>query len=57
MAVGADGPVILGVDPSPDLSGHQLIDRRGVLNPEFQAYIAARREDAAFGDHLARAEL
>ncbi|HWA60516.1 MAG TPA: sugar-transfer associated ATP-grasp domain-containing protein [Caulobacteraceae bacterium] len=56
MAATAEGPMILGVDSAPDLVGHQLIDRRGILNPDFQAFVAARREDAALIGDLARAE-
>ena len=54
VAPTADGPVILAVDPSPDLALHQLIDRRGVLNAEFQAFIAARRDDANLRDDFAK---
>ena len=47
IAPTADGPVILGLDPAPDLELHQLADRRGVLDPEFVAFLAARRALAA----------
>jgi hypothetical protein len=43
VAPGADGPVILGLDPAPDLETHQLADRRGVFEPEFRAFLAERR--------------
>lgn len=42
-----DGPVILGLDPAPDLDLHQLADRRGALEPEFLAFLAERRTLAA----------
>ena len=47
IAPTADGPVILGLDPAPDLDLHQLADRRGVLEPEFLAFLADRRALAA----------
>ena len=47
IAPTAGGPVILGLDPSPDLDLHQLADRRGVLEPEFLAFLADRRARAA----------
>jgi hypothetical protein len=37
------GPVILGVDPAPDFTLCQLAARRGVLEPEFLAFLADRR--------------
>ena len=43
IAPAADGPVILGLDPAPDLDLHQLADRRGVLDTEFRAFLAERR--------------
>ncbi|HEY1425669.1 MAG TPA: hypothetical protein VGF50_03275, partial [Caulobacteraceae bacterium] len=42
-----DGPVALGLDPAPDLDLHQLAERRGVLEPEFLAFLAERRSLAA----------
>jgi len=42
-----DGPVILGLDPAPDLDLHQLAERRGVLEPEFLAFLGERRALAA----------
>jgi len=47
IAAGAAGPVILGVDPAPDLDLHQLADRRGLLEPEFRAFLAERRRAGA----------
>lgn len=47
IAPTAGGPVILGLDPAPDLELHQLADRRGVLEPEFLAFLADRRALAA----------
>jgi hypothetical protein len=46
IAPGADGPVILGVDPAPDLDLCQLADRRGVLAPDVRAFLAGRRREA-----------
>jgi hypothetical protein len=37
------GPVIVAVDPAPDLDLWQLADRCGVLDPELQAFLAERR--------------
>jgi hypothetical protein len=42
IGVGADGPVILGADPAPDLDLWQLADRRGLLAP--LARLAERRQ-------------
>lgn len=44
-----DGPVVLGLDPAPDLDLHQLADRHGVLDSEFLAFLAERRALAADG--------
>jgi hypothetical protein len=43
VAAAASGPVILGVDPAPDLDLHQLADRRGVLDLELRAFLTERR--------------
>ena len=42
----AEGPVILGVDPAPDLELPQLADRRGILDAAVQAVLADRRRFA-----------
>lgn len=47
IAPSADGPVVLGLDPAPDLDLHQLADRRGMLDGEFLAFLAERRALAA----------
>jgi hypothetical protein len=47
IAPTATGPVILGLEPAPDLDLHQLADRRGMLDPEFLAFLADRRALAA----------
>lgn len=47
IAAGADGPVILGLDPAPDLDLHQLADRRGLLDRELRAFLAERRRAGA----------
>ena len=44
---GADGPVILGLDPTPDFGLCQLAERRGVLDGELTAFLAERRRAAA----------
>jgi hypothetical protein len=43
IAPTADGPVILGLEPAPELDLHQLADRRGMLDAEFLAFLADRR--------------
>ncbi len=43
VAPSADGPVILGLDPTPDLDLPQLADRRGLLTARVQAFLADRR--------------
>lgn len=47
IAPSAEGPVILGLNPSPDFQLCQLVERRGVLDAEFLAFLAERREAAA----------
>lgn len=47
-----DGPVILSVDEAPDLTPHQMADRRGVLTADFQAFVAARREALAEAEQM-----
>jgi hypothetical protein len=47
IAPSAEGPVIVGLDPAPDLDLHQLADRRGVLDAPFLAFLADRRTLAA----------
>jgi hypothetical protein len=47
VAASEQGPVILDVDPTPDLSYCQLVDRRGLLEPQLVAFIAERRRLAA----------
>ena len=44
-----EGPVILGLDPTPDVALHQLADRQGLLDPWFLDFVAERRHLAA--DH------
>ena len=46
VAPAAEGPVILGLDPAPDLDLWQLADRRGLMAPEFLAFLAERRQTA-----------
>jgi hypothetical protein len=47
LAATDEGPVILGLDPTPDLSLHQLADRQGLLDPWFLDFVAERRHLAA----------
>jgi hypothetical protein len=47
IASTAQGPVILGLDPAPDVELHQLADRRGLLDGWFHDFIADRRRLAA----------
>jgi len=44
-----EGPVILGLDPTPDVTLHQLAERQGLLDPWFLDFVAERRHLAA--DH------
>lgn len=37
------GPVIVGLDPTPDFDLHQLADRRGVLDGWFHDFVSDRR--------------
>ena len=47
IAPSADGPVILGIDPTPDFLFCQLAERRGVLDAEFLAFLDERRRAGA----------
>jgi hypothetical protein len=47
VAASEEGPVILDLDPNPNLSFFQLVDRRGLLDPQWVAFIAERRRLAA----------
>jgi hypothetical protein len=47
VASTAAGPVILGLDPTPDLALHQLADRQGLLDPWFHDFVSDRRRLAA----------
>ena len=47
IASTAKGPVILGLDPAPDLTLHQLADRQGLLDAWFHDFITERRRLAA----------
>jgi len=42
-----EGPVILGLDPTPDVALHQLADRQGLLDPWFLDFVSERRHLAA----------
>jgi len=42
-----EGPVIVGLDPAPDLDLFQLADRQGLLTPELGAFLAERRRRRA----------
>ncbi|HVM99056.1 MAG TPA: hypothetical protein VMT68_02490 [Caulobacteraceae bacterium] len=53
VAPTAEGPVILGLDPTPEFATHQLAERRGVLDHEFADFLSDRRRLAA---HHHRAE-
>jgi hypothetical protein len=53
VAATRDGPVILGLDPTPDLETHQLADRRGLMDPWFADFVAGRRRLAAEHRRLA----
>jgi hypothetical protein len=47
IAPTTDGPVIEGLDPTPDLDLHQLADRRGLMDAWLHDFIADRRHLAA----------
>jgi len=47
------GPVILGLDPTPDVAPHQLADRHGLLDPWFVDFVSERRHLAAEHRRLA----
>ncbi|HTX48280.1 MAG TPA: sugar-transfer associated ATP-grasp domain-containing protein [Caulobacteraceae bacterium] len=43
IAPAAEGPVIVGVSAAPDLDACQMLQRSGLLDAEFQAFLADRR--------------
>ena len=47
VAPTTEGPVIVALDPTPDLELHQLADRRGLIDAWFHDFIADRRRLAA----------
>jgi hypothetical protein len=47
IAATAEGPVILDIDPTPDLELHQLVDRHGLMDSWFQDFVGSRRRLAA----------
>ncbi|MCJ2067349.1 hypothetical protein MKK75_00775 [Methylobacterium sp. J-030] len=46
IACTSDGPVIVEMNETPDFFLVQLADRRGVLSPEFDAFLAEQRASA-----------
>jgi hypothetical protein len=47
IAPTTEGPVIVGLEPTPDVELHQLADRDGLVDAWFQDFIAHRRRLAA----------
>lgn len=47
IAPTVDGPVIIGLSATPDLDACQILQRCGVLDAEFQGFLADRRRLAA----------
>jgi hypothetical protein len=47
VAATGDGPVIVGLDPTPDVGLHQLADRHGLLDAWFHDFVSDRRRLAA----------
>ena len=47
VAATVDGPVIVGLDATPDVDLHQLADRRGLLDAWFHDFVSDRRSLAA----------
>ncbi|HZZ87668.1 MAG TPA: sugar-transfer associated ATP-grasp domain-containing protein [Caulobacteraceae bacterium] len=47
IAATSEGPVILDIDPTPDLELHQLVDRQGLMDSWFQDFVGSRRRLAA----------
>jgi hypothetical protein len=56
VAPAEGGPVIVGLTATPDLALHQLADRRGLLDPEFLAFLDAQRRLAAEHAEQAKAD-
>ena len=47
VAATTEGPVIMGLDPTPDLELHQLADRHGLMDGWFHDFVATRRRLSA----------
>ena len=47
MASGHDGPIIVEMNQTPDFFLHQLADARGLLEPDFLAFMAFQKRNAA----------
>lgn len=56
VAPAKSGPVIVGLTATPDLELHQLADRRGMLDPEFLAFLDRQRSLAAEHAEQTRAD-
>lgn len=57
MASGPDGPLIVEMNQMPDLFLHQLADARGVLEPEFLAFMAFQKQNNAAHLRAIRADI
>jgi hypothetical protein len=55
VAPSVGGPVILGFTPTPNLSCHQFVERRGLLDADFLAFLEAQRRAGA--DHAEQLRL
>ena len=47
IAPGPDGAIIVEMNQTPDFFLHQLADARGLLEPEFLAFMAFQKQAAA----------
>ena len=57
IAPGPDGPIIVEMNQTPDVFLHQLADARGLLDPEFLAFMAFQKQAAAAHLRAIRADV
>ena len=57
IASGPDGPIIVEMNQTPDLFLHQLADARGLLEPDFLAFMAFQKQNAAAHLRALRADI
>ena len=57
IASGRDGPIVVEMNQTPDFVLHQLADARGVLEPDFLAFMDFQKRNAAAHFRCVRADI